>query len=127
VLIAGGQRYTGSFLQSSEVFSPNAVARLTPGNLRVSPTRVSGQAKVTLTYTSPNLAQSVIRIERAKAGGGWTRLAQRIVHADRVGTNRVSVSLIRSGRRLTRGTYRLVVGRSSAASTAATVGFTIAA
>jgi hypothetical protein len=127
VLIAGGQRYTGDFLQSTEVFSPNAAARLTPGGLRVSPTRVSGQSHVSLTYTSPNAAQSVIRLERqARAGGAWTRLPVRIVHADRVGTNRIAVSLIRSGHRLARGTYRLVVGRRSAASAAATVTFTIA-
>jgi hypothetical protein len=126
VLIAGGQRYAGTFLQSSEVFSPAAAGRLTPDNLRVSPARVAGQPRVTLTYSSPNAAQSVIRIERARGAGAWTRLPVRIVHADRVGTNRVSISLIRSGRRLARGGYRLVVGRASAGSAAVTVAFTIA-
>jgi hypothetical protein len=127
VLIAGGQRYTGAFLQSTEVFDPNRTGRLGPTDLQVTPAKVRGQRRITLTYRAPDAGSTVIRIQRARSGGGWVRLPERIVHADSAGRNRVLVALTRGARRFTPGSYRLVVARPSAGTAAVTVAFTIAA
>jgi hypothetical protein len=125
VLIAGGQRYTGAFLRSSEIFEPSLVARLGLSGLAVTPTRVTGQRHLTLTYGSPGAGRSVIRIERARPGGRFVRLAQRLVHTDTTGRNRVVITLPAGSRRLVKGSYRLVVVQTG--SPAVTVAFTVAA
>jgi hypothetical protein len=114
VVVAGGQRYaSGAFLVSSEVFDPTAVVHVFLSGLAVSPTTVHGQKPVSLTYVASTAGSTVIRIERSAAVGAFTLLGQRIVHHDRVGVNRVSVTVARRGHPAEPGVYELVLSRST--------------
>ena len=57
-----GGAFSGSrSVASVEIFDPGATGRLSVANLSVTPARVSGQAAVSLTYSSPNAATGARR------------------------------------------------------------------